>query len=483
MMNLDQLLLYEKTHELFEREDDGFKYWPYLRFEIFMMIQNKKNNTGIAHTKPNSSSKLKGVFKIPSQYLNFRHMKKKTSKKLVYLFLNHQRRVKEDEVYSCLYTDNIINHLENDNYLIVEEPYEGQHYKPVPNKNIVYVDYLDYYYKVQRMLYNLKKTQIINVQTKNDLRIIVDDLSRMFNVKLDLSVIIATVSNMKIKYTILYKYYKKLLREIDPKIVVEVVSYNFSRMVVNEICKELRIPTIELQHGNMGKYHIAYNYNDKMDLPTFPDYIFTFGQFWKDNTRLPIDDDKVKVIGWPFFEDKVNVFKKRRISRTDSKQIILFISQGTIGKELSKLAYDISAIIDENKYHIIYKLHPGEYARWKNEYPWLLDAYLEVIDDNNKDMHYYFAKSDIQVGVYSTALFEGLAYGLKTYIFKLHGHQYMEELYDNNLALLVGEPSHLIEDLDNIKKNNVKFDKNYFWQKEALDQMLTEINNIIEAKG
>lgn len=481
-MNIEKLLLYEKTKRLFELEDNGFKYWTFLRFEIFSIIQNKKNCIGVAHTKTDFSSKMRGAFKIISQYLNFKTIKKKTTKDLVYLFFNHQRRVKEGKFYYCLYTDNIINHLESDEYLIVEESYEGKHYKPIPNKNIVYVDYLDYYYIVQRMIHNIKEKKIISTKTKNELKFIVDDLSRIFDVKLDLSAIFDIVSRMKIRHTIYYKYYMQLLREINPKVVVEVVSYAFSRMVVNEICKKLRIPTIELQHGNMGKYHIAYNYAEKMDLSTFPDYILTFGQFWKDNTRLPIDDNKVKVVGWPYFENKVSAFKKQGKARINCKQTIIFISQGTIGKELSKLAYDISNIIDKSKYKIIYKLHPGEYARWKIEYPWLIDSDLEVIDNNDRDIHHYFAKSDIQVGVYSTAIFEGLAYGLKTYIFKLYGHQYMEELYNNNFALLVNEISTIIEDLGNNEKIYKEFDKTYFWENGSSERILSEINNIIKTE-
>lgn len=481
-MNLDRLLLYEKTHKLFEREDDGFKYWPYLRFEIFAMIQNKKNNTGVAHTKPAFSSRVKELYKIPSQYFNASFLIKKKSKELDYLFLNHQRRVKEKSIYRCLYTDNVISYLENGKHLIIEEPYEGKHFKPIINKNIIYVDYLDYLYVLKRLIYSLKKKRIINPKTEAELRFLADDLSRTFDAKLNSSEIIDIVNKMKIKHTIIYKHYKYILKKINPKVVIEVVSYNFSRMVVNEICKELSIPTIELQHGTMGKYHVAYNFARKMNLETFPDYIFVFGQFWKDNTRLPLDGEKVKVIGWPYFEQKVNEYKNKKEIEKNSKKTILFISQGTIGKELSQLAVDISKTIENSDFKIIYKLHPGEYVRWKSDYPWLINANLEVIDHNHNDMHYYFAKSDIQIGVYSTALFEGLAYGLKTIIVKLPHYETMESLFKERMVFLAESSNEVIEQCKEFVRleNNLKV--SYFWEPNSIENMINEIDNIMKTR-
>ncbi len=58
---------------------------------------------------------------------------------------------------------------------------------------------------------------------------------------------------------------------------------------------------------------------------------------------------------------------------TIKKKQIIFISQGITGKELSKKAVELSD--NNNGYKIIYKLHPGEFAEWDKEYPWLATAY------------------------------------------------------------------------------------------------------------
>ena len=61
---------------------------------------------------------------------------------------------------------------------------------------------------------------------------------------------------------------------------------------------------------------------------------------------------------------------------------IIIVSQGTVGNELSKLALNLSNAQNFD-YKIVYKLHPGEYGRWKVEYPWLHKAANEFVNHND----------------------------------------------------------------------------------------------------
>src|SRR5699024_8411693 len=124
---------------------------------------------------------------------------------------------------------------------------------------------------------------------------------------------------------------------------------------------------------------------------------------------------------------------KKKYSHVDEEKIILFISQGTIGEELSKLAKQISELA-EFPYSIIYKLHPGEYDRWKTNYPWLLNSNIQVVASDNPPLYELFAKSKIQVGVTSTAMYEGLNFGLDTYIYSHESWDIYNPLLDEGLA-------------------------------------------------
>lgn len=475
----DKFLCFETENNLFDIEIQNCKFWSLIREDTYFDIIRQNQKLGKAHSDFSSQSRLKKILGILSFFKNTI-----TNNKLIYrekdlLVINHSRRVYDGKYHNCLYTDLILKNLDI-TYYVFEIAKFGEHRKPMDTKDLIYSDAIDLKFYTKYFLNRITKTNCLTYNEIKYLEGLVNKLNSRFDVEISTSRFITKIEKSIQMHLILIKQYTNMLKKIKPKLVIEVVGYERRRKAINSAAKRLNIPTIELQHGTMGKYHIAYNFAEKMDIHTFPDYVFTFGQFWKDNTRLPIDDNRVKVVGWPYFEQKVNEYNKEE--QYDTKRTILFISQGTIGKELSKVAIDISQMIDKQNYRIIYKLHPGEYDRWKSEYPWLSDENIEVIDNNHNDMHHYFAKSDIQIGVYSTAIFEGLGYGLKTYIVKLYGHQYMEELYKNNIALLVDNPLSIIKDLVYINESKKSFDDKYFWQVDSLKRLLCEINDIVKQK-
>jgi hypothetical protein len=403
----------------------------------------------------------------------------KRLKKESYLIFNHSRRIKTNLTYNCVYTDLLINELKED-YIVFEEPYfSNESLTPIFTKNIYYSGLNGVKAK---LIYYFFGRYLIKKKEKIVLQDICYLIKNNFNISSKDTLV--KMNKMLILTKIKLKYYQKIISKVKPKVIVEVISYGFSKFLINHIAKSKNIPTIELQHGTMGKYHIAYNFKEKMNISTFPDYVFTFGQFWKDNTRFPIKAENIKVVGWPYFDNKVKENLSKTRQETDQKNI-LFISQGTIGKELSKEAVNLSKIIS-NDYRIIYKLHPGEYTRWKKEYPWLVNSNIEVIDHNNHDMHYYFSKADVQVGVYSTALFEGIAYYLLTYIFPFYGYEYLEELSTRKIVEVVSSAEELfnliIQDIKNHKKTTFATMSEYLWSMDSLNKMIKEVETITEEK-
>jgi hypothetical protein len=68
--------------------------------------------------------------------------------------------------------------------------------------------------------------------------------------------------------TLIYKYYyirilanqfKKLLIKSKVKICFEITYYNIESFALTLACKELNIPTVDIQHGLQGKMHLAYS--------------------------------------------------------------------------------------------------------------------------------------------------------------------------------------------------------------------------------
>ena len=77
-------------------------------------------------------------------------------------------------------------------------------------------------------------------------------------------------------------------------------------------------------------------------------------------------------------------------------------------------------------YQVIYKLHQGELVGWKEKFPWLDSSGITVIDHDRCNLYALLAESRIQIGVCSTALYEGMAFGCATYCLDLPGVEIME---------------------------------------------------------
>jgi hypothetical protein len=176
--------------------------------------------------------------------------------------------------------------------------------------------------------------------------------------------------------------------------------------------------------GVINKYHAGYNYPSGIsyDHIKFPDYFLTFGDYWQKGINFPIDKNKIISAGYPFLE-----MQQKRYKNLRRKNQVVFISQGSIGDKLSKVAVKLANRID-SKYEILYKLHPGEIKRWKKEYPWLIDRNIKVMADEIP-LYKVLAESKVQVGVNSTALFEGIAMGVEqTILLDLPGIEYMDKI-------------------------------------------------------
>jgi hypothetical protein len=232
---------------------------------------------------------------------------------------------------------------------------------------------------------------------------------------------------------------------------------------------------VELQHGVINKYHLGYSFPGASRIKrTFPDYLFVFGEFWKHVAEYPIEKERIFSVGYPYLESEL-----KKYPTVKKQNQVLFISQGTIGKEMSKFASELSE--RENfPFSIAYKLHPGEYSRWRKEYPWLLKAKLRVIDDDQIPLYGLFAESNIQIGVHSTAIFEGLNYGLRTFLLDLPGVEYMDYLIEKEVATMATSVDDLLEKIQKGKNSGIAMD--FFFKPNSLDNIIEALDELSGAK-
>ena len=247
--------------------------------------------------------------------------------------------------------------------------------------------------------------------------------------------------------------YKKLLKRLRPKALLVVVSYSHSIAPLIAAAKSLAVPTIEMQHGTFSPYHLGYHFPNLDEHPYFCDYFFSFGSFWHNMASLPLADEKLITFGFPHLNEqllKANVQDKAITNVESNKsESILFLSQGVIGEELAK--YAVACAQAQLPWRLRYKLHPSEYNTWRNDYPNLAAQadvnLIEVIDHHRFNLYDLMREAHYQVGVFSTAVYEGMALGCKTLLVDLPGLEYMSALIEQDLAEKLHSPQELSQRL------------------------------------
>ncbi len=455
----------ESSLNLFDFEIKGVKIWQYLRNSIFLKIYQESGQIGVAQddidrTLLGSIKKgMQAIFKVISNKDALIGKKRKID----LLIFNHPRRKLLNGEYWAIFTDFLLHDLKVD-YQIIEKLYEKR--KPPQNRNTKFIDLLILLAYIYRKLTKIE----LNKSEIRQLQELEKKLEEEFQTTLNL---INQVKEILIMRKTYFYVYKKIMDRYKPKVIIEVVSYEIKNMILNEFCKKNDTVTIELQHGIIGDFDLAYEYPKKMEIDVFPDYFFSFGKYWEKTTQFPISDENIKTVGFPYFE---NECKKYQNYKKTSK--ILFISQGPIGKELSKFACDFANLTKEE---IVYKLHPGEYKRWKKDYYYLNESpNIKVIDHDRIPIYQLFAESKTVIGVYSLALFESLMFKSDLFIVKLTGYEVFEQLIKQAYATLISTPEELLQKLMESKDyNHETFEVDYFFKKKSIKNQQRELLQIL----
>lgn len=418
----EQFFHMEDELDLFELKIQGVYFWERIRFSVHRQILVSSGIIGEAHTKTERTfaNRLKsGIRSVKNLAVKNPYF---FSEKDI-LFLGSPRRMlKDDGKWWDIYCDPIIEVFDMP-YAYIELPYQNMHFTPAKTREIGYMDIINYLgaIKCKFNSFELSEEELVFLEN------IQYHILNRFKVKINLKNQVHWQLNFRKNVLPLYE---RLLRKVKPKLVILVCSYGFETFI--EACKSMDIPVAELQHGVLSRYHLGYSFpGPKKTKRAFPDYFLAFGDYWKDSVEFPLEKERIISVGYPYLENEV-----KKYSDIKKKDQILFISQGTIGGEMSKFAVELSKD-HRMKHKIIYKLHPGEYSRWRKAYPWLGESGIWVIDYNEIPLYRLFAESKIQVGVHSTAIFEGLNFGLRTYLLDLPGVEYMEGLIESQDARIV----------------------------------------------
>lgn len=442
----------ERERDLFTLEVGGIRVWERVRHSVAMSLLEKLGLTGaVGNTSTQSWAEYAQRLYLGVKNLFVRNPMISSDPDV--LCYGRGRRKEISGQWTDLYLDPIHKTLEYD-YLQIESAWTGRHFSPEETEQLAYVDFIFYFTRFCLL------TGLANYEFSAAERRRVDSvqshIQTAFGLEIDLQSKIKTVLSQRAIERQLYDW---LLSRTDPELALLTI-YATKRPFI-ESCHEADIPVVELQHGQISRFSYNYSYPDDQGPEIFPDYFLTFGDAWADAVDLPLDSDRVYSVGYPHLEQQL----EQHQTAADSEQL-LFISTKETGKELSKLAAELSRR-DDVPHDIVYKLHPDEAATWDDTYPWLVDAPVEIVDTAGQSVYDLFESSTALVGVCSTSVYEGLAFGLDAYLVNLPTVEWNEPLFDDGSVELITDVDDLVAQLESPQSRS--FDKDRFFQPEPLD--------------
>lgn len=273
-------------------------------------------------------------------------------------------------------------------------------------------------------------------------------------------------------YQIERRFYKIILRMTSAKILF--VTQAGIRKGLFAAAKELKIPSIEFNHGIVYDGHMAYSYPRIKNISNIcPDYIFALSSFWFRDMYLP--NSKVIPVGNSYFYPIWEPHNSPEVDKT-----ILVISANVFGFTLKNFLIDLfESYPCSSEYKFIFKLHPNQFNQL-DEYRDYFKEYPNVsVITNEKSVSQCMQDCATLFSIQSTAAFEALQMKRKVILLKKLSYETMQVLFYNKNVHLVDTPKEFLTVIqapitDTVDEYFSKFDSN------KAKQFIDNIMNIHE---
>ena len=472
----EHLLQIESKYELNSKEIDGYKMWTYSRLSILYDALSTGASIPVSFGEIIRYA-LPKLFRAASML--FRTCAPKIQNPDI-LFICHGSRRLSDGVYESYITDDIAALYPNS--ITLEHPTQDLlHFSPVNTKNLIYSDRFLICGLISGLLNRYLRTGKYKKVYNEVKKELYTPLSEFFPKSPEaVNRWITWMSYFYFTYKSQYRSYEKFLSKVSPSLIVE-SNNRVEHMIVNEIAKKSKIPTVELQHGIFHNELSGYYFPSDNSIPQLPDYLLLFSEFSKE-ILLPcsVDESKLIPVGYPYFEKQVKKYTSRAKLNSKSKTLVILSLPSPESLALEKLAIEIYPRLKELGWDIVFKLHPLECNNWQSVYSLLASSEIEVVDSPNTNLYELFSQSDALIGISSTGIYEGIGFNLAAFVYDVPGSESMGQLCSKGFATKILDSNHLCFELENLDTAHQKNSSELFKpnalenMKQVLDQLLAQ---------
>jgi hypothetical protein len=464
MNSLEVIKNIESKYAVEDIKADGFKLWQFLRYRYYITNYFINETNAKSAYYLSVSNNIFNLFRnTVKSYFTFR-------KKFKYILFTDSTEIRQIEgKMSDKIAHDIISVYGDDMLVCLNTSNEI-----VDTKNLFYKNMMNSMIFYFFSAFHKRKTVIENEE-------ILKNIENEFDIKVD-------YQKKTDRFFSLVKVMDKYFKRNNYKIVfVDTYYAPVLQQAVVYSANKNNIKVVELQHGLINESNISYNIFRKVASDGLPQYIFLFGEYFKElltNSKF-LSPDNLKVTGSFFINHSIETNPKNEFAveyfaeaRKKFKSIVAITSQETIINELSEFLLKL-AELDKD---VLYIFIPRNY---KKEYPELKNKTNIVIDQK---LGFYTCASfvDFHSTVYSTCAVESLAFGTPNILININNlsRKFLgSNLNESNFSYFVESPEAMLETIQTCKtadRELVKSKGNFYFAKSnktELKQFLQEIEN------
>jgi hypothetical protein len=443
---LAAFLAFEEREQLFERRLLGVAYWQLIRHDVFRETLEALGLKARAHLRleelPLRAWLEPQVRQLPTTLTRSLWLRLPRAELLV---ATHPRWLPYQGRYMCPYSEPLLWGTSRSRVRLTGH-FQGRYFLPDGGGDTRYVDLA---LALAHAQFRLREVmgRGLSGQDQRELADLAGRLGAQLGAAPSAQALTRRARTAVLSHLGLQPSLDHLLEHVQPRLVVNVVGYRLVHQLLTLRARDHGIPVAELQHGTIGAAHAAYNFSPGRRPDAFPDYLLTFGDVFRAITPgLPLPAAAVRPIGYGWLDLQQHAFPRHAPSAGPRR--VLFLSQRDIGERLSQLAVELQNRLPQGSAQLVYRLHPSEAVGWRERYPALAASAIVVEEASARALYAAQADADVQVGVYSTALIEGIAFGLDTVLVALPGHEQLSFLLERKLARCVDDAAGLAAMLD-----------------------------------
>lgn len=240
-----------------------------------------------------------------------------------------------------------------------------------------------------------------------------------------------------------------ILKKVQPQAVLIRCGYGRFPMALSQACRQLHIPSIELQHGLITTYLPAYRRSTPTDnKDCVPEYLLAHGDIYADIVREGnlFDKEKVFSTGYPYLEKKLAEKKANQALKKSYSQYprnLLFTSQWIVATEIRQFIMNVADRLEQQHMDvgILFKPHPYD----RNNYSEIQQHKHVLLVDKYEDTFKLFSIADIHSTVYSTSGLEAMAFAVPNIFVDIYNLSHITDT-----PYIVSSPTQFVSSIETI---------------------------------